>query len=306
MNTDLMNRIFRRPATTIHNQTSSFFLDLAQCAVDKTFKTDPNLNQRQTMTTPSLKAAMAILDSLHDRHVERVIVIAHSQGTIIAANVVRAIHEAVHTLNYLRRPPTAEETAQMDDLTQEAATNLSWSDTGPYDEELLKQKLIAMLQKLEIYLFANCADRMTYPIVARNENNEEVGLPYMESFANENDLVARLGILSPLREPASADPDAEPMIELDGPAFVQRGRNSWGHLLNEHYLFPMERFLKSPHNTQNPFVPLKADQPAYPRLYGYFYGHRPIPYFSGARQERREKGRLQRQRTREPARGQAT
>lgn len=290
MNADLVNRIFRRPSTLVHNQTSSFLWDLVQCALGKTFRVDPDLNDDQTLSTPCLVAATAILDSLQDEHVERVIVIAHSQGTIVAANVVRAIHEAVRTLSFLGRPPTPEEAGAMDELAGKAARSLCGSDQGACDEEAMKKRLIATLEKLEIYLFAHCADRMTYPIVAKNHNNEDVGLPYMETFANENDLVARLGILSPLREKpgdvsgdvSGEEPGEEPVIELDGPAFVQKGEGSWGHLLNEHHLFPIERYLKAPDKMDNPYRPLREDQPAYPRLYGYFYGQRPAPYFSAA------------------------
>ena len=56
-------------------------------------------------------------------------------------------------------------------------------------------------------------------------------VPHIEHFANDHDLVAWLGMLAP-------DP-AKHKIRIDGPMFVRP--DGWGHLLNQHYLFDIER-----------------------------------------------------------------
>ena len=89
--------------------------------------------------------------------------------------------------------------------------------------------------------------------------------PYMEHFANENDLVARLGVLSP-----------NDKIEIDGQRFVRRG--AWGHLLNEHHLYPIDDYLyprDAASETTDPYPPLYRSSRATPRLYRYFHGKRP-------------------------------
>jgi hypothetical protein len=93
----------------------------------------------------------------------------------------------------------------------------------------------------------------------------------MEHFANEFDLVARLGILSPLRS------QPEKLIEIDGPLFEREV--AWSHLLNEHYMTPIDDFLypggRSSHcHEEDPYRD-SGSEPKTPRLYKYFHGKRP-------------------------------
>jgi hypothetical protein len=73
------------------------------------------------------------------------------------------------------------------------------------------------LKKLEIFCFSNCASKMKY---IKNE------LPYIESFANENDFVAKLGCNCPA--------EVKDLIDIDGTVFINK--NSYGHLFKYHYL----------------------------------------------------------------------
>ena len=59
-------------------------------------------------------------------------------------------------------------------------------------------------------------------------------MPWIENFGNENDIVARLGMLAPRPEHWG--------IGIDGPRYEHRG--AWGHMLNEHYLHAIERCQK--------------------------------------------------------------
>ncbi len=63
-------------------------------------------------------------------------------------------------------------------------------------------------------------------------------------------------------------PAAEPAEKGAG----WRRKGSWGHLLNEHYLFDIADYLDG--ITQNPYPPVDPKDPE-PRLYGYFAGGRP-------------------------------
>ena len=65
-------------------------------------------------------------------------------------------------------------------------------------------------------------------------------------------------------------------IEIDGQRFVRRG--AWGHLLNEHHLYPIDDYLyprDAASETTDPYPPLYRSSRATPRLYRYFHGKRP-------------------------------
>ncbi|MEZ4767480.1 MAG: hypothetical protein R2844_03535 [Caldilineales bacterium] len=124
------------------------------------------------------------------------------------------------------------------------------------------------LAKLEVYCFANCANTMKY---IRADGPQPI--PYIESFGNENDLVARLGMLAPRREARG--------IDIDGPCFMKPG--GWGHLLNAHYLIDVEKRQKRGRKpggagTSAPYVPMHtgtAESDETPRLFGYINGGEP-------------------------------
>ena len=82
LNAALLAELFHRPITLIQNSTSSLLTDLFQCALDK---------EGWRITEPVTKALPAIYDALKDDQKERVVVVAHSQGTIIAAVVLRLL-----------------------------------------------------------------------------------------------------------------------------------------------------------------------------------------------------------------------
>lgn len=105
------------------------------------------------------------------------------------------------------------------------------------------------LDKMEVYTFANCANRM------RSRLNRTGNLvPYFEHFANTKDIVGKVGILA-----EEAKKRGE--VRLDGPLFI---RNSWGHLLNTHYLQGIEKKAYNDPNHQRT-----------PRLYAYLGGQSP-------------------------------
>ncbi len=301
LNAVLLSRMFHRPLTVIHNPTASFPLDLYECAVGKAFKTRPRPERPGTMTEPALKATQAILSALREPALDKVVVLAYSQGTIIAANVLRAIGRVLAL-------ETASEKAKETDgkaSTQETSPDRNGISPEVYagmnrllDEMVGKvtnepmQALRSMLaedflsfysyvkefkkdagkkhplKKLEIYTFANCADRMKYI-----DDSDGEPYPWLEHFANECDLVARLGILSPLFDPLNE----EAPVDIDGPAYERL--DAWGHLLAEHYLYAIDDYLSCKGPCSNPY-PLRPQNRGTcqdePRLYQYFQGKRPV------------------------------
>ncbi len=262
MNTAQLTTMFMRPLICIQNQTASFWLDMYQCAVGKEFKVNPKLSNVQTMTEPALKTLVAIVQALASPENEKVVLISHSQGTIITANLFRALRRYKAYLKYRKAPPEdshdvidslvkryfdplikmsyqecveAAHAQNPDEATPDLDTKTQSNQRVYYLENF-----ISYLKRFEVYTFANCSTDMTYIEVATNEEGKKYGVPYIENFANQFDLVARLGVISPF----SWSEDNEVNIDIDGDLFEKMGMGSWGHLLNEHYLFRMP--MKSP------------------------------------------------------------
>ncbi len=199
LNGAYLAHLFHRPVTVIQNATNSWPVDLFECAIGKGFKDDPDSADHKTMTEPAWRATAAILESLNAEQTRRVVVIAHSQGTIIVANVLRAVAKALRSKQARQKKPRWHPFTN--ELMGEVKTDTEIMLRNNLAHSLSEfarggsHKALERLRKLEIYTFANCADKMRYVYPARQ-------VPYMEHFANEQDIVARLGILSPLRDGA--------------------------------------------------------------------------------------------------------
>jgi hypothetical protein len=274
INSDLLSKLFKRPLTIVHNATDSIILDLFECAAGKTFKTKPNLDKEQTMTEPAIKATVAVLEALKDPAKDKVVLLCHSQGTIITANVLRALQHIISQIKVVNNPSALKTTLQFE-LLEKLAFDLFWCEEfAAFSSDELDSYLVTMMKKLEVYTFANCADKMNYVCHTKDPQGEIIGLPYIENFANQFDLVARLGVLSPLRKTDSS------IIDIDGTVYEKQGDAAWGHLLNQHYLFGMESYLNGTSQDSNPYPPQNTlTSPGLPRLYAYYGGERPAAYY---------------------------
>ncbi len=217
---------------------------------------------------PAVVAFPLLYDALKDPRKSRVVVIAHSQGTIIMANVLRLLKGV-----YKGPRPETGERGLMEELMPSGYappefvypdhTRVDLGDFAPlYDDELAK---------LEVYLFANCANQMPY---LRGPESDLPPLPWIESYGNECDIVARLGMLAPHA--------CEHGIELAGPMYQHD--SAWGHLLGAHYLSPLATHQRrgrkrGGRNNADPFVLRNPDAPHFewPRLFDYINGGSPDP-----------------------------
>ena len=243
-NADYLALLFHRPFTVIQNATDGPVSDLIECADEKAF----GMNGE-----PVDVGFPAIHRALKDPTRERVVIIAHSQGTLIAAVMVRLLG-----LIYAHSPALMSEGERRDELSR-------LRDRGvTLDLDAFAPVSTAELARLEIYCFANCASEMRYVDPDRR-------LPWLESFGNQHDLVARLGMLAPHL--------AAEEIAIDGPAWVHRG--AWGHLLNAHYLRHIDLAQGGSARpgpvtaTADPFEPYGETGRSAPRLYGYINGGTP-------------------------------
>ena len=245
-NADYLARLFHRPFTVIQNATDGPISDLIECADEKAFGMN---GEPADIAFPELHRA------LKDPSKDRVVIIAHSQGTLIAAVLVRLL-----ALIYTRRDESSSTGAQADELGALRRRGVTL-DPDDFDDITA-----AELARLEIYCFANCASQMRYV-------DPERELPWIESFGNEHDLVARLGMLAPRL--------IAEKIAIDGPLWIHRG--AWGHLLNAHYLRHIDLAqggAAAPGpvtGTAEPFEPVDPSVAGAPRLYGYLNGGTPPP-----------------------------
>jgi len=78
----MISTIFRRPVTGVHNRTYGLIFDLFECLVQRDFS---------YMTDDIRVACNKIKETLLDEEVDRVVLIAHSQGGIIISAAVDAL-----------------------------------------------------------------------------------------------------------------------------------------------------------------------------------------------------------------------
>ncbi len=237
INAKYLVTLFHRPLTIIQNATDSIAVDLVESVLGKAW---------QVHTEPAAVAYPFIHRALHDPAKKRVVVICHSQGTIIMSNVLRALLNDEHR-------------DVLDAAGQRAGDRQGQAGCLPLEDP-------EYLNKLEIYAFANAATLMCHMPGLRTAQGHPV--PWIENFGNEYDLVARTGMLAPNKK--------ERGIAIDGGNYVKQGM--WGHLLNAHYLFGIHHHLKDPDRCSNDYRLREDDAtgaPKRPRLYGYYGGKTP-------------------------------
>ncbi|MGZ6565430.1 MAG: hypothetical protein ACXVH1_38900 [Solirubrobacteraceae bacterium] len=246
MNAAYLVKLFHRPIRILYNATDGPVLDLLECASEKLGARDTDVDM----------AFHPLLEAIADPRKKRVVLIAHSQGTLITAVVLRLIKEVYsHTVSGQRGMLSDDDRDAIRRKAKAAGLTVDPDRLQPVDEDLLAT--------FEVYCFANCATDMRY---VHHE------LPKIESFANEHDLVARLGMLAPDRR--------REHIHIDGPCFKHEG--AWGHLLNAHYLIDIDREQrqrKPPTDASAPYVLIEhsASPGTVPLLFSYLNGAGAIP-----------------------------
>ena len=80
-NAAFLSDLFHRPVTLIQNSTCGLLTDLAECALGKQWQ----------RTTEAVKKAFPAIHAALKSEKEKVVIIAHSQGTIIASVVLQLL-----------------------------------------------------------------------------------------------------------------------------------------------------------------------------------------------------------------------
>ena len=273
LNAAYLHALFRRPLTVIHNFTRGVVPDLAACAVGKEWE---QVTESAAVAFPPIYAA------LKNKTCERLILLAHSQGTILSGVILALLEELYLPMQaqlaalVVVRPERAvarklakrwgfERTMRAPDNGMDAqyATSLPSFEWPGFGRRQPERVTLDELCKLEIYCFANCASEMV-PVKTRSQNG--VLTPWIESYGNEMDFVARLGVLANVTGPGS--------VRIAGDRY--RRNAAWGHLLNAHYLYPMMQSRKAG-GPAGGLVPLNGNGASIPRLFAYLNAKSPPP-----------------------------
>lgn len=264
LNAGYLHGLFGRPLTVLHNFTRGFVPDLAACAVGKEWD---RVTESAAVSFPPLYAA------LKNKTCDRVILLAHSQGTILSAvilELLKGLHAPIYS-QWAAGPLAGPEHAVARKLARrwdfegamaiaragtdrqpDALPAFPWPGRGRRQAEAVT---LEELRKLEIYCFANCASEMV-PVTPPGGRGRPA--PLIESYGNERDIVARLGVLANVTGPGS--------VSIGGGRYIHQA--AWGHLLNAHYLYPMMEARRRGDPTGG-LVPLKGTNSRVPRLFGY-------------------------------------
>jgi hypothetical protein len=259
LNAGTLAAIFRRPIEPLYNATDSFALDLLACTAGKGFN---------TVTEAVAMNLLPLVEALCSAELDRVILLCHSQGTIIASIMIKWLDEILP----LGPVVAAGAGAQKRSPERRAARRLA--DPRPYRDpirtaaktaqEYAKQHGLTRdhIGKLETYCFANCSSSMGPIAVVGSPVRHS---PWIESYGNENDLVARLGVLAPPYGIGSA--------RIEGDRYRHDG--AWGHLLNAHYLNPILPAVQAGDPATANVSPFPDNLLQVPRLWGYYAGAQP-------------------------------
>jgi hypothetical protein len=207
-NVDLISAIFRRPVMGVHNRTYGPIMDLLECMAQRDFG---------YMSDDIRTAYNAIKTTLLLSDVDKVVLLAHSQGGIIVAAAVDALCADL--------PPAAFQKLEI--YTFGCAAN-HFSNPPRCVHVTTSGMCPQCLRE------ANGSETTLSGYPTSNKRQ----IPVIEHYANGRDFVANLGVLCFVRRPKEN--------EFVGKVFtdVKRG----GHLFCQHYLEPMfsgdSRFLE--------------------------------------------------------------
>ncbi|GFH55769.1 hypothetical protein CTEN210_12245 [Chaetoceros tenuissimus] len=205
-----MRELFGQPFKLMHNPTDGPVLDIMECMIGKT-----GLLKHGT-TKPREELRNGLLKEMKNGNYKKIVLVAHSQGTIITGNVVADLSDAA--------------TNNVDDFSWFLKDSI-WFDKG-YNENAARE-LKETLEKFEVYLFAGCAHHVDGAYVNR-----------LECLSNRGDLVAILGHLFPnFLKPLWKNTWCNGIVYKNIESYTEK--SSWGHLLLSHYLGQFEEGLFS-------------------------------------------------------------
>jgi hypothetical protein len=159
MNADYLVELFARPVAVLWNSTDGAAVDLLECLTEELGATGEDVDS----------AFHPLLDAIANPRKKRIVLISHSQGTLITAVLLRLIGGVyLHTMAGTRGQLSAQD--------REAIRSHAAEEGLTVNPRRLKPVTATELAKLEVYCFANCAIDMKYI-------DPNLALPTIESLA---------------------------------------------------------------------------------------------------------------------------
>ncbi len=210
LNAEYLADLFKRRIHILHNETEGFYRDLQECVVGR----EQNKETRamvDVMKGLILTTKAPILDKEEESDdMPKVVIIAHSQGTIIMAGIVKALFDPGDVKTILKNVLLRSKVS--DEIKEQVLAILEMSD------KILQKRLDHLLKRMEVFNFAMCSDEFIQKEIPPGSN--ELYPAVVEHFVNQHDLV-----------PSLAPQDR---YGFAGTVFERVG--AWGHFLNAHYL----------------------------------------------------------------------
>ncbi|KAI5798575.1 hypothetical protein FPQ18DRAFT_254108 [Pyronema domesticum] len=190
-NLDMISNIFKRPVTGVHNRSYGIIFDLLECLVQRDFS---------YMTADIRVVYNEIKIALMNESIEKVVLLAHSQGGIIISTALDAL--------YADLPPAA-----WDKLEIYTFGNAANHFNNP-------PRCI------------QCHNGSCNPLpgLPSHPPSNRRQIAVIEHYANSKDFVARLGVLQSVKGLPGGN-------QFVGKVFTRLGEG--GHLFCQHYLGPM-------------------------------------------------------------------
>ena len=260
-NTQELSNLFRRPINLLYNPTDGVLLDLIECAVGKAW---------DKMTDGARQALGPLVNALCDPKVKRVILVSHSQGTILAAVLLKSLEEAILKRERKRAPahvPRRRKAKRVSPERRAARRIVQQHHDDPAVAEALAKLTRADIGKLELYCFANCATSMEPFVSLERRLPSRATHRGSRATATSSTWSRQLGMLTP--------PHGVGSTRILGDRYERKG--AWGHLLNAHYLAPLLTELGEPNGTL--LEPFHDNLRTKPRLYEYLGGRSPDSYW---------------------------
>ena len=179
LNGAYLTHLFGRPVTLLENLTDGAAVDMLECAIERLGASSEHVHA----------AFVRLMTALKDSTKHRVVVVCHSQGTLITAVLLEL-------LGHIHEHTKANRLSKVD---ADAIHANAHAEGVRLRRDEIKPLSARELGKLELYCFANCASHMRYVRTASGER-----LPWIESYGNEHDIVARLGCSRPVPQSAKS------------------------------------------------------------------------------------------------------
>lgn len=222
MNVDVLSETFGRPVFGIHNRTYGVLGDLFECIMQRAFDL---FTEETRVCYEYIKAYCS------DPKVKKVMIIAHSQGCIMASQILDQLYvdlpaDAVSKLEVYTFGNAASHFNNPLRHVSEESTSIDSRDMHGAGDDA---SVVSAPDNKASNMSSLDGSSAAFKKPAISEYLPERVVPHIEHYCNSGDMVTRWGALYSAKEILSN--------RFCGHIFINEGAS--GHMLNQHYLSEM-------------------------------------------------------------------